>query len=78
MCVFWSAGGANHLSGYSWRINTMFGNMGFAGSFCAKNWIDWSEFETDLAFSCQGTTVITEVFSSGIVEYQNNTDKVGL
>ena len=45
-----------------------FGNMGFTGTACGKMPIDWEHMDyVNLTFTCQETTHITDVLSSGMM-----------
>lgn len=69
MMIFRSFGGLSHLENYVLPLTTVsFGNMGFAGTSCAKMPIDWAhETSVTLHIHCQETTTISGVLSSGIM-----------
>lgn len=48
-----------------------FGNMGFSGTDCAKNLLDWSDDHTNLYFACQGTTHIGNVVGGVGMDHDN-------
>ena len=48
-----------------------FGNMGFSGTDCAKNLVNWEGTETNLYLQCQGTTTITDVHGGVGMDHDN-------
>ena len=48
-----------------------FGNMGFSGTDCAKNLINWSGTETNLYLQCQGTNTIGDVHGGVGMDHDN-------
>ena len=48
-----------------------FGNMGFSGTDCAKNLVDWEGTETNLYLQCQGTTTIGDVTGGVGMDHDN-------
>ena len=45
--------------------------MGFSGTYCAKNLLNWQGTETNLYLQCQGTTTIGDVHG-GVGEDHDN------
>ena len=45
--------------------------MGFSGTDCSKNLIDWDDTQTNLFFQCQGTTHIGDVVGGVGVDHDN-------
>ena len=46
-----------------------FGNMGYSGYTCGKNFINWADrTTTTVMLQCQGTTRIRNVIDSGVVD----------
>ena len=45
--------------------------MGFSGTDCAKNLINWDDTKTNLFFQCQGTTHIGDVVGGVGMNHDN-------
>ena len=72
MIVFLCVGGVSEGFDFSLLVKMSFGNMGFAGMYCAKNEVSWTDTEyTTLNFNCEHTTAITGVFSSGLITFSD-------
>ena len=69
MGIFNSFGGLDGLKEYvTTTADLSFGNIGFAGNYCAKMPIDWEhEANVKLQVKCQHTTTISGVLSSGMM-----------
>lgn len=69
MGLFWSVGGYGSISDeIPYFAVTSFGNMGFAKAQCSREYINYGHGEfVNLNFMCEKTTVISEVYSSGIL-----------
>ena len=67
MYIYKSFDGLGYLSYLSFFSSISFGNMGFSTSVCRKKPIHWGYPTIDIEFSCEGTTYITDVVSSGIL-----------
>ena len=69
MGLYWSVGGYGSISDEtSYFAITSFGNMGFAKAQCSREYINYGHGEfVHLNFMCEKTTVISEVYSSGIL-----------
>ena len=52
----------------SWAVMTSMGNMGFAKAVCSNALINWTQSSANLMFTCENTTKISNVLSSGIVD----------
>lgn len=69
MGLYWSVGGYGSISDEIPYFALMsFGNMGFAKAQCSREYINYGHGEfINLNFMCEKTTVISEVYSSGIL-----------
>ena len=69
MGLYWSVGGYGSISDEIPYFALMsFGNMGFAKAQCSREYINYGHGEfVHLNFMCEKTTVISEVYSSGIM-----------
>ena len=79
--VFRSFSGVSHYSGFGATANWSFGSIGFPTNLCSKTVLDWDKYpdgEIKMVFNCEKHTSVSEVFSSGIVSYANETDYPGL
>ena len=70
MIVFGQFGGLSYEKNIPLSIRTSMGNMGFSKSICSRSQITTGE--TNLYFQCEGTTMITRVFSSGIASLNDS------
>ena len=79
MIIFRSQNGMD-IEGYSWNDNWSFASLGQPTNLCSKNYINWNESDqkVSLKYECFGNTEITEVFSSGIISYDDANDYIGL
>lgn len=68
MLIYGKFNGMDYLPKIDNIAHFSFGNMGFSDNDCGKALIMWEEFETTtLNFACQGSTQISSVASSGII-----------
>ena len=64
----------NYFKGYNYTkeesiyAQLSFGDMGYSGSACRRNFVDWSTENTRINLQCSGTTRIRRVISAGIVD----------
>ena len=69
MGIFSSFGGMDTFGEFvTSTASYSFGNMGFSSTVCGKMPIDWEHGDSvNLRISCQKTTVISEILSSGMM-----------
>ena len=68
MLIYASFNGLDYLPKVNTLAHISFGNIGFSDNDCGKSLIMWDEFEsTTLNFACQGSTQISGIASSGII-----------
>lgn len=72
MLIYLYFEGYNYTTEESVYARVSFGNMGYSGNSCRRNFINWDTKTTRIDLQCQGSTRIRKVISTGIVDVNQN------